>query len=440
MSPLRGFHARLAAVTSGATGKGRVAMDMAIFWMTAGGMVALVAALLLLGLRRGAALEAGEPEALKDVQVYRVQLSEIERDIARGQIEAEEGQRLKTEVSRRLLEADRKLQADTRAPVVTAGGVSMLATGVIVVALAGSVWAYMQMGAPGLPDQPMAQRIAEAERLRAARPSQEVAEAAQPAPTLPEGADANYLNLMQQLRAKVAENPEDIVGQQLLAQNEAKLGNYAAARKAMAQVVALKAPADTADDHATLAELMVMAAGGTVTPEAEAALAEALARDPKNGTASYYLGIMEVQLGRPDRGFQIWRALIERARPGEPWTEPLHAQIGDMAAAAGVRYTPPAMANAAGPGPSASDMEAAASMTPEERQQMIAGMVSQLSERLAAEGGPAEDWAKLINAYGVMGNTDSARAIWTEAQSRFADRPDELEMIRAAALQAGVAE
>ena len=201
---------------------------------------------------------------------------------------------------------------------MTAGGVSVLATGVIVVALAGSVWAYMQMGAPGLPDQPMAQRIAEAERLRAARPSQEVAEAAQPAPTLPEGADANYLNLMEQLRAKVAENPEDVVGQQLLAQNEAKLGNYAEARKAMAQVVALKAPADTADDHATLAELMVMAAGGTVTPEAEAALAEALARDPKNGTASYYLGIMEVQLGRPDRGFQIWRALIERARPGEP--------------------------------------------------------------------------------------------------------------------------
>lgn len=415
-------------------------MDMAIFWMTAGGMVALVAALLLLGLRRGAEFDTGEPEALKDVQVYRVQLAEIERDIARGQIEAEEGQRLKTEVSRRLLEADRKLRTETRPAVISAGGSSILAVTVILLSLAGAVWFYMQMGAPGLPDQPMAQRIAEAERLRAARPAQEVAEAAHPAPALPEGADENYLNLMEQLRAKVAENPEDIVGQQLLAQNEAKLGNFIAARKAMAQVVALKSPADTAEDHATLGELMVMAAGGTVTPEAEAALAEALARDPKNGTASYYLGIMEVQLGRPDRGFQIWRALIERARPGDPWTAPLHAQIGDMAAAAGVRYAPPELPQAGGPGPDATDMEAAAQMTPEERQQMIAGMVSQLSERLASEGGPAEDWAKLINAYGVMGNADSARAIWTEAQSRFAGRPDELEVIRAAALQAGVAE
>ena len=78
-------------------------------------------------------------------------------------------------------------------------------------------------------------------------------------------------------------------------------------------------------------------------------------------------------------------------------------------------------------------------MTEEDRQDMIRGMVANLSERLATQGGTAPEWARLITAYGVLGNTDQASAIWTEAQGRFAERPEELATIRAAAEQAGVA-
>ncbi len=63
-------------------------------------------------------------------------------------------------------------------------------------------------------------------------------------------------------------------------------------------------------------------------------------------------------------------------------------------------------------------------MTPEDRMDMIRSMVDGLSDRLATDGGPPEDWARLINALGVLGDTEQAAAIWTEAQSVFADTPD----------------
>jgi cytochrome c-type biogenesis protein CcmH len=77
-------------------------------------------------------------------------------------------------------------------------------------------------------------------------------------------------------------------------------------------------------------------------------------------------------------------------------------------------------------------------MTPEERQAMIAGMVGQLSDRLATEGGPATDWARLIKALGVLGQTDQARAILTEARTTFAANAADLAVIDAAAREAGL--
>jgi cytochrome c-type biogenesis protein CcmH len=85
-------------------------------------------------------------------------------------------------------------------------------------------------------------------------------------------------------------------------------------------------------------------------------------------------------------------------------------------------------------------MANAADMTPQERMEMIRGMVENLNDRLANEGGTAAEWAQLIAALGNLGETDRAAAIWGEAQQVFAARPDDLGTVRAAAERAGVAE
>jgi cytochrome c-type biogenesis protein CcmH len=182
----------------------------------------------------------------------------------------------------------------------------------------------------------------------------------------------------------------------------------------------------------------VLAAGGYVSPEAEDALTKTLRLDPRNGTALYYSGLMFAQSGRPDMAFRLWRPLLEDSAPDAPWVEPVRQQIAQVAADAGVRYTPPTIAPLAGP--DAADIAAASDMTAQDRDNMVRGMVEQLSDRLASEGGTPQEWARLISALGVLGEEERASLIWAEAQEVFAGTPAALNTVRAAAVKTGIAQ
>jgi cytochrome c-type biogenesis protein CcmH len=408
-----------------------------LFWIAAGGMGLAVTALLLLALLRGR--EGAEPAAAADLRVYRDQLREVDRDLARGLVLPAEADRLRADIGRRVLEADRALREGAAAAEAPRALTVAMAAGLVAI-LAGGVWTYVaRLGAPGYPDLPIAHRIAMAEEVRASRPGQAAAEAELAALPGLEAAppDPAFLELMEKLRAAVRDMPDDLRGQELLARNEAGLGNFIAAREAQARVIAIKGGEATGDDHAGLAEMMVLAAGGYVSPEAEAELTRALQIDPQNGAATYYAGLMFLQTGRPDRAFALWAPLLDRSAPDDPWTGPLRAQLPELAAQAGaVNYSLPPLPGA--PGPSAEDVQAAQEMTPEQRQEMIRGMVAQLNDRLATEGGPASDWARLISAYGVLGDTARALEVWTEARQVFAESAADLATIRRAAEDAGV--
>jgi cytochrome c-type biogenesis protein CcmH len=178
-----------------------------------------------------------------------------------------------------------------------------------------------------------------------------------------------------------------------------------------------------------LAELMILAAGGYVSPEAEAALARGLARDPGSPVGRYYAGLAALQRGRADLAFPIWSRLLAEGPPDAPWVAAIEAEIGEVARLAG--RPPPDV-----PGPGAAELEAAEGMDPEARTAMIEGMVDQLSERLATEGGPPEDWAQLIRSLGVLGRREAAAAIAAEARTVFAGDAAALELIATAAGEA----
>ena len=413
------------------------------FWAIGGALALAVVALLLMALLRGP--RKGAADAGFDVAVYRQQLSEVDRDLARGVVSDEEAERVRLEVSRRLLEADRAGEVD-RAAGAAPLKVSQIGAAVIGVAVLIATWGlYQSLGNPGLADLPLKNRIANADAARENRPSQAEMETRNPIEfQLPAGVAPEYLDLMEKLRAAVAENPDDLQGQLLLAQNEAKLGDYRAAHPAFAKVIALKGAEATESDYSTYLHLLVLAGNGYVSPEAEAAAHKALEFDARNGAARYYLGLMYAQSGRPDQAYALWRPLLAESRPQAPWVPPIMAQIEQVAQAAGIRYTPPraapALPNDGLSGPTAEDMQAAGEMDAEDRQAMIRGMVEGLAERLATEGGGPAEWARLINALGVLGETDRAAAIWAEAQVNFADDAEGLAAIRAAAERAGVAQ
>ena len=405
-------------------------MEIWQFWLVAGAIGLALALVFVLTLVR--ARQTVTDAAAFDLQVYRDQLAEVDRDLARGTLAPAEADRLRTEVSRRLLDADRIL---TSAAQVQEGlGGRVLAGGFILTLLAGSFVLYWDLGVPGYPDLPLAARFAKSEEIRAQRPSQEEAEAAAPKLDLP-APDPAVADLMEKLRVAVKDHPEKLQGQELLARNEAAIGNMTAARIAQEQVVALKGADATGEDHSSLAELMIMAAGGLVTAEAEAELTQALRLDPRNAPARYYAGLMFAQIGRFDRTFNLWKPLVDEGPADAPWIAPIMDQIAEVAMRAGVEYTPPGTK-----GPDAGAMAAAAGMSAEDRMAMIEGMVGQLSDRLATEGGPVEDWGKLITSLGVLGKTDEARKIYAEAKTHFAGESAALDFLKEAALQAKVLE
>ena len=71
---------------------------------------------------------------------------------------------------------------------------------------------------------------------------------------------------------------------------------------------------------------------------------------------------------------------------------------------------------------------------------MIQGMVTRLSDRLANEGGSAAEWARLVRALTVLGERERAASILEEARIVFQADKAGLEILNAAARNAGLGE
>lgn len=405
------------------------------FWFIISGLILSAGGVLGLTLLRGRVGDA--PPAAYDLQVYRDQLKEVERDLARGIIGKNDAERVRIEVSRRVLAADAKLREHDETGGQSSGASWVMAALMVAGLAGGSVALYMRLGVPGYPDLPLEARIAASDEERASRLDQDQAEAKFPAPDFAAQASPEFLELMDQLRKTIEARPEDLRGLQLLARNEARLGNLTAAHAAQARIITVKGSEATAQDYARLAELMIGAVKGYVSKDAEAALSKALRLNPSEPTARYYRGLYLLQVDRPDAAFHIWETLLRESRPDAPWVAPIRDHLEEVAKRAGVNYELPPLET---PGPSVDDIEAASAMSDAERQEMIRGMVARLSERLATEGGSADEWARLISAQGVLGETEQARRIWVEAQQVFAGNETALSTLNAAANSAGLTE
>ena len=412
-----------------------------VFWILISFVALAMTALLGLVLLR--AHSVGEPPAAYDLRVYRQQLSDVDKDLQRGVINESDAQRIRTEVSRRILAADAQLQNQNSGSTQPKGlsRVTVLLSAALLTG--GTLLLYAVLGAPGYGDMGLASRIEAADLYAQTRPNQAEAESKVPAQTNPD-IEPGYADLVEQLRQTAGQRPDDAQGQALLAQHEANLGNFVAAYQAKENYIRIMSGDLEPQDYGELAELMIMAAGGYVSPEAEELLDGTLQLDPRNGPARYYYGLLQGQLNRPDIAFRIWADTLRQGPKGAPWIDGIEAQIEEMAFRAGVDYnpiTPPAAPDAAGPalaGPSAEDLSAAQEMTMDERQEMIQGMVARLSDRLATEGGTAPEWAQLIGALGVLGEQERAKAIYSEAKTRFASDAEALVKLEAAASMAGL--
>lgn len=396
-----------------------------VFWIICIILALVVGALVVAPLWRA----DKAPDTSADVAFYRAQLDELDRDVARGVIAQEDAGQSRIEISRRLLAADKDSGTallTQKSPVIA--GMSLAVIGVV------GLLGYVGLGAAGYPDLPLKARLAASEDMRANRPSQAAMAAAAPAvPSvdLPE----DYLASVTQLRAVVPTRGDDLEGWELLAYHEAQIGNFQASADAQARVIAIKGDAAVPADTHRLLDLMVTAAGGLVSPEAEDYARALFNTDANDLVARYYLGELYYQTDRPDVALRMWRSVVSDGDPTTYHTTAARAQIEDAAFRAGEKYTLPVER-----GPSAEDIANASDLSAEDRTAMITTMVANLAGRLADEGGPASEWARLISAYGVLGNIEAATEVWLEARAVFAASDSAMATLRAAADRAGVSE
>ena len=400
------------------------------FIFIAAALTALSIAAIVMPILRGR-LDDARPET--DIAIYRDQLAEVDRDLARGVLDETEAERTRTEISRRLLAAD--ANARTQATDTSVKANRVLAV-VVALGIGGAAAGlYATLGAAGYGDVPRELRLSIGEERRQNRPSQLDAEALIPIPDNLDEFDDATRELIQSRRAATFERPEDGPTWDVLVQTEAAIGQYHRATRAAERVIALEGPNAEIGDFVRLLDLMVAGTQGYVSPEAETVALTVLRQDPQNVAAQYYAGLMYAQNDRPDRAFALWRQVIEDSPQGTLHWNFAANQIAQVAAQMGVDYALPDQR-----GPTAEDFAAAEDMSPEDQQAMIQGMVGSLADRLATEGGPPQDWARLITSLVAIDQPEAAIVVLGEAEAIFGADVQAVNFIRRAAQEAGLIE
>ena len=284
-----------------------------MFWLVVGLVVAAVIVFAVRPLVSGKE-SFGKPSS-HDLGVFRDQLASVDADVARGVLTEDQAGPTRLEISRRILAADRRSREESES-----GPASRTATRVTVALLVvfvgvGSLGLYGLVGSPGLPDLPLSERI---RMMNSNRPGQIEAEGMVRVPAIePAGQEEE---LVRQLRDIVASRPDDVTGLRLLARHEAGIGRLLEARQVQARVIDALDTEAAAEDFNDLAVYMIGAAGGYISPEAEAVLSRALERDPDNRRARHLSAIALLQAGRKAQAIRTWQQLLSEA-PVRPSAE-----------------------------------------------------------------------------------------------------------------------
>ena len=359
-----------------------------LLWVTFAIMTAAALGALLWPLYRRGAPDAGQREA--ELAVYRDQLAEIDRDAARGLIEAREAEAARNEVARRMLAAATtpKAASPSASPGARRAALLSALLGIPVVALS----TYLAFGRPDLPGLPQSERMATA---------------------LERG---DLAAMVAQVEAHLAANPGDAQGWLVLAPAYRGMGRYGQAAEAYARSLDL-APA-TADLLADYGETLVLAEEGLVTATARRAFEQALALDARHATARFYSALADRQDGNHEEALATWRAMLEDAPADAPWRPAVEQQMASL------EREPPAA-----PPLSEADIAKAEELEGEDQQAMIRGMVDGLAQRLERERGDVADWLKLARARMVLGEREAAEAALRTAEHHFSGDPDSLARI-----------
>jgi cytochrome c-type biogenesis protein CcmH len=415
-------------------------------------------------------------EPARDIEVYRDQLSEVEREAAAGLIDGDQVENANTEIKRRLLAADR-----ARPPKLarfSLGERNFAAVAIAGIIVLGSVGLYAMNGSPDLPAS--ARAGASAQSGASAVDQLAAATAGSGSAGLPQSPSQPRLGSVDEMIGRLVDrlnrNPNDAEGWRMLGWSYFNTERFAQAATAYAKAIELNP--QNVDYRSSRGEALVRAADGLVTAEAKTDFEQAVRLDAKDPRARFFLGLAKEQTGDKLAALDDWIAILNDTDATDAWVGDLKQRVTELGQETGVDVakrlnrlgaasstdsllgmmqrqeqapaTPNiavpnvavpsvAMPNVASPiaapsrGPSAADVRSAEAMQPADRMAMIQGMVDRLASRLAQSPRDVDGWIKLMRSRKVLGDTDAAQQTFRLALDVFKDDPLEQEQISTAA-------
>lgn len=251
---------------------------------------------------------------------------------------------------------------------------------------------------------------------------------------------------LEELEARAKADPRDSGAWQALALAYMARERYEDAARAWRQAI-VGAP-DNAALWSALGESRVYQTQDVEMPAAAVqAFEKALALDPTEPRARYFIAVKKDLEGDHEGAIGDWLALLRDTPPGAPWEENLRRTIEQVGKINGIDTAPriaaatqaqPAPALTAGnaiPGPSQEQLAAASAIAPGEQREMAEGMVARLEGRLAADPKNVEGWIMLIRSRATLGQSDRASRALKDA---VAANPGEAQRLRQEAQALGV--
>ncbi|MEI6986220.1 MAG: c-type cytochrome biogenesis protein CcmI [Rhodospirillaceae bacterium] len=254
-----------------------------------------------------------------DLEVYRDQLAEIERDLARGLIEPGPAKISRAEIGRRLLAATAPSEITAVLEPTGPSWVDKIAAlAVMTLIPVSTVVVYLALGRPDLPAQPLAERAA---ALSTMVPTPQILEA--------------VARLAQRLKAK----PDDLDGWVLLAQSLSKLGRQDEAVTSWRQAARLATayPDITSPDITgpeilgNLAEALTIVNQGQVPEEAIKLFESILASIPGDPRSTYFLALARYQAGDFKGALDRWVKQMAASPANAPWLPYVRQRIEETA-------------------------------------------------------------------------------------------------------------
>lgn len=373
-----------------------------MFWILAislASVAALLAALPLF-LKAGRRDAASEPT---DAEVYRDQLSEIDRDEKSGLIEGEAAGQARAEIARRLIAATRAMPktgaaAGSRATLAVAGLLCLVVP-------AGGIALYARMGLPDAPDFPLQARF----------------DSANPDPNI----------LIRRVELRLEEHPEDGRGWEVLAPVYLNSGRVTESVNAWRNAIKTMGPDPRR--YGGLAEALVVMNQGKVTPETREAFDKVIELVPNDPRARFYLALGDAQDGKYDEAVSKLEALKKDSAPDAPWIAVTDEQIARIKA----EQTNQAKA----PGnPTEDDVAAAADLSDTDRMQMIRTMVESLDSRLKDDPNNIDGWKRLVRSYAMLQQPDKAAEALQRGLATYPADTENGKALIALAQELGVSE